>query len=144
MPIKTHAQLYLELFEAVQLSGVYQDSKCFVDATPRYAPDLVLRAYQLESLDINFELSDFVERHFQLPQNVGANYQESSKRPVREHIDNLWKVLARSADIDDPNSSLIALPNPYVVPGGRFREIYYWDIYFTMLGLMDAGRAKTV
>jgi alpha,alpha-trehalase len=31
-------------------------------------------------------------------------------------------------------SSLLPLPNPYVVPGGRFREIYYWDSYFTMLG----------
>jgi len=27
-----------------------------------------------------------------------------------------------------------------VVPGGRFREIYYWDSYFTMLGLLKSGR----
>jgi alpha,alpha-trehalase len=27
-----------------------------------------------------------------------------------------------------------------VVPGGRFREIYYWDSYFTMLGLAESGR----
>ncbi len=144
MPIKTHAQLYPILFEAIQLSGVYQDSKYFVDATPKYSPDVVLRAYQLESLEVNFDISDFVERHFQLPQSVGASYQESSKRPVREHIDNLWKILARPADADDPNSSLIALPNPYIVPGGRFREIYYWDSYFTMLGLMDSGQVETV
>jgi len=32
------------------------------------------------------------------------------------------------------------LPRPYVVPGGRFREIYYWDSYFTMLGLVQSGR----
>jgi alpha,alpha-trehalase len=143
-PIKTHAQLYPTLFEAIQLSGVYQDSKCFVDATPMYSPEVVLRAYQLESLEMNFEIADFVERHFRLPESVGASYQESSKRPVREHINNLWKVLARPADTDDPNSSLIALPNPYVVPGGRFREIYYWDSYFTMLGLMDSGHVEMV
>ena len=29
---------------------------------------------------------------------------------------------------------------PYVVPGGRFSEIYYWDSYFTMLGLEESGR----
>ena len=34
-----------------------------------------------------------------------------------------------------PYSSLLPLPRPYVVPGGRFRELYYWDSYFTMLGL---------
>jgi alpha,alpha-trehalase len=27
-----------------------------------------------------------------------------------------------------------------VVPGGRFREVYYWDSYFTMLGLVESGR----
>jgi neutral trehalase len=37
-------------------------------------------------------------------------------------------------------SSLLPLPYPYVVPGGRFRELYYWDSYFTMLGLEADGR----
>jgi alpha,alpha-trehalase len=36
--------------------------------------------------------------------------------------------------------SLIPLPYPYIVPGGRFQEIYYWDSYFTMLGLSVSGR----
>src|SRR5439155_1601116 len=44
------------------------------------------------------------------------------------------------ADIP-PYSSLLSLPRPFVVPGGRFREIYYWDSYFTMLGLLESGRA---
>ncbi len=29
---------------------------------------------------------------------------------------------------------------PYVVPGGRFNELYYWDSYFTLLGLLQDGR----
>jgi alpha,alpha-trehalase len=36
------------------------------------------------------------------------------------------------------------LPHRYVVPGGRFREIYYWDSYFTMLGLEQSGRHDLV
>jgi len=32
------------------------------------------------------------------------------------------------------------LPHPYIVPGGRFGEIYYWDSYFTILGLEKAGK----
>ena len=39
-----------------------------------------------------------------------------------------------------PHSSLLPLPKPYVVPGGRFGETYYWDSYFTMLGLAESGR----
>src|SRR5207253_3481066 len=41
-------------------------------------------------------------------------------------------------------SSDLPLPNPYVVPGGRFREVYYWDSYFTMLGLIESGRTDLV
>jgi alpha,alpha-trehalase len=47
--------------------------------------------------------------------------------------------LKRDADKPMEGSSLLALPNPYMVPGGRFREIYYWDSYFTMLGLKESG-----
>ena len=31
-----------------------------------------------------------------------------------------------------------------MVPGGRFREIYYWDSYFTLLGLASSGRWQQV
>ena len=42
------------------------------------------------------------------------------------------------------HSSLLPLPKPYVVPGGRFREVYYWDSYFTMLGLAESGQHQRV
>jgi alpha,alpha-trehalase len=34
-----------------------------------------------------------------------------------------------------PAPGLLYLPNPYVVPGGRFNEMYGWDSYFILLGL---------
>src|SRR5437762_8193256 len=41
---------------------------------------------------------------------------------------------------DDPvqlrEPGLLYLPKPYVVPGGRFNEMYGWDSYFTVLGLV--------
>lgn len=40
--------------------------------------------------------------------------------------------------------SLIALPKPFVVPGGRFREMYYWDSFFTIKGLLASGMYQTV
>jgi alpha,alpha-trehalase len=143
-PIKTYDQLYPQLFEAVQLSGIYKDSKCFVDATPKSSPEQVLSAYRIACLAPDFEITDFIDTHFQLPEEVDASYQESSKRPVREHIEKLWGVLARDADIENSLSSLIALPKPYLVPGGRFREIYYWDSYFTMLGLVESNQIEKI
>ena len=35
---------------------------------------------------------------------------------------------------------LLYLPNPYVVPGGRFNEMYGWDSYFIILGLLESGQ----
>ena len=37
---------------------------------------------------------------------------------------------------------LLYLPNRYVVPGGRFNEMYGWDSYFIVLGLMADGRTE--
>ncbi len=34
---------------------------------------------------------------------------------------------------------LLYLPHPYVVPGGRFNEMYGWDSYFTNVGLLRDG-----
>ncbi|RYZ75686.1 MAG: trehalase, partial [Proteobacteria bacterium] len=62
------------------------------------------------------------------------------KLPIDEHIAKLWKELSRKPDVGvEDVSSLIPLPFAYVVPGGRFREIYYWDSYFTQLGLLADG-----
>ena len=35
-----------------------------------------------------------------------------------------------------PVAGLLYLPNRYVVPGGRFNEMYGWDSYFIILGLI--------
>jgi alpha,alpha-trehalase len=37
-------------------------------------------------------------------------------------------------------AGLLYLDNPYVVPGGRFNEMYGWDSYFIILGLLRDGR----
>lgn len=45
---------------------------------------------------------------------------------------------------DPEKFSLIPLPKPFVVPGGRFREMYYWDSFFTIKGLLASGMHNTV
>ncbi len=41
---------------------------------------------------------------------------------------------------DIPKPGLLYLPNKYVVPGGRFNEMYGWDSYFIILGLLREGK----
>lgn len=58
-------------------------------------------------MDANFEESP--------PVQTDAIRQDTA---LREHIDDLWPKLVRSQTHVPPYSSLLALPHPYVVPGG--------------------------
>ncbi len=142
--ISTPDQIYSTLFEAVQASHIFGDSKSFVDASPKFDPAVILRSFEEKNQEEGFDLEAFVDSNFKLPDNEKECLESDKRRPVRQHIELLWDVLTRTADTEDPNSSLIALPRPYIVPGGRFREIYYWDSYFTMLGLAASGRVDLV
>ncbi|HET7372933.1 MAG TPA: alpha,alpha-trehalase TreF [Gemmatimonadaceae bacterium] len=132
------------LFQDVQLAGIFEDSKTFVDARPRSDPSAIASRYNAARGAAGFNLRSFVEQNFELPRVVGRDFQTDTTQTMEEHIRALWPVLTRSPDTTDTHSSLIPLPNPYVVPGGRFREVYYWDSYFTMFGLVESGRTDLV
>ena len=141
---RTPREAYPELFRAVQSGHVFNDSKTFVDAMPLAPVASINRAYVSESRKSNFDIGKFVRRHFDLPDEPDSSPTGSSGLSSEEHIEALWNILTRDADDASDNSSLIPLPKPYVVPGGRFREIYYWDSYFTMLGLATSGHVDRV
>ncbi|XBS69721.1 alpha,alpha-trehalase TreF [Acerihabitans sp. KWT182] len=134
------ADRYQELFEAVQMSRIFPDSKTFVDCAPKISPSEILSRYRLQSCRPGFSLADFVKACFAPPEAPVSHYIADPKQTLLEHIDGLWEVLTRRPEEHPVQSSLLALPEPYVVPGGRFGEMYYWDSYFTMLGLSASGR----
>jgi len=136
----TPIELYPGLFERVQLERVYEDGKTFVDALPRKPPAQIMDDYESAKDDAEFELKAFVTGRFAAPAPAGKEFHSTRGMDVASHIDALWPVLERSPDQQVPGSSLLPLSFRYVVPGGRFREIYYWDSYFTMLGLEESGR----
>ena len=119
------------LFQAVQLLKLFPDGKTFADAEPRAS------ASEIEA-DFRAVLLEFVQTHFDLPQT--SSLVIKSQPNLAAHIDALWSLLERPASTPNPDSSLIALPEAYIVPGGRFQEMYYWDTYFSMLGIQIAGR----
>ncbi|MBU9631810.1 alpha,alpha-trehalase TreA [Burkholderia multivorans] len=136
------SQLYGDLFVAVQTAQLYPDQKTFVDATPDTDPATIMQLYQQQKSQPGFSLKAFVDQHFTPPAQGGVT--PPPNQTLREHIDWLWPQLTRTTPTAPPYSSLIPMPKPYVVPGGRFREGYYWDTYFTMLGLQVSGREDLV
>jgi alpha,alpha-trehalase len=134
------------LFSAVQLAGIFPDSKTFADARPLLPPAALVAAFEQSRGKAGFDLHAFVAQHFELPAEYGTIYPTDTSATMEAHLRALWPVLTRAPqpDASDAPTSLISLPERYVVPGGRFREIYYWDSYFTMLGLIESGRTDIV
>ncbi len=131
-----------ELFERVQLENIFPDNKTFVDCTPKKDLSYIHLRYESEKNESEFNLKSFVHQYFDEPSNDAPDFKSEANDDVSEHIEKLWDVLTRNPK--DNNDSLINLPHPYIVPGGRFREIYYWDSYFTMLGLQVSGRIDLI
>ena len=132
-----------DLFKDVQMAQLFPDSKTFADAVVKTDIASTLKAYDracqlAKKNNTQVDLLRFVQTHFDIPSSDNETSNTSFKS-VSHYIENMWDVLTRTPDTQH-NDSLIALSRPYIVPGGRFREIYYWDSYFTALGLMDAGR----
>ncbi|HDR8987813.1 TPA: alpha,alpha-trehalase TreA [Burkholderia vietnamiensis] len=136
------SQLYGDLFVAVQTAQLYPDQKTFVDATPNTDPATIVQLYQQQKSQPGFSLKAFVDQYFTAPPQGGVT--PPANLTLRQHIDWLWPQLTRTTTSVPPYSSLVPMPKPYVVPGGRFREGYYWDTYFTMLGLQVSGREDLV
>ena len=138
---RTPDEIWGKLFVDVQLNRALGDNKTFVDAVPKYPAATVLSRYAALQKQKNYtaQLKSFVEQNFKVPVNYSPQLSLSTTT-LKEHLEALWPILSRKADIKQPSSSLLPLPYPYIVPGGRFREIYYWDSYFTMLGLAESNR----
>ena len=141
---KSPRQLFPGLFEAVQLSAIFPDNKTFVDSTPLRDPAEIMKDYTAQKDQPGFDLKQFVIINFNVPGANSQIFKSDVSQGIRKHIDTLWKVLYRKHDTVSKYSSLIPVPNDFIIPGGRFRETYYWDSYFTMLGLQESHQTQII
>ena len=127
-----------ELTEAVSQSQIFADSKSFVDLIPLQDLNKILEQYLLQRSESSFDLKSFLSVYFVVDVAQTEELISIERLPIIKHIDSLWVSLTRNTN--QSIGSLIGLPKKYVVPGGRFKEVYYWDSYFTMLGLKASGK----
>ncbi|KAG9273318.1 trehalase [Astyanax mexicanus] len=170
LPPPCDSEIYCtgELLRQVQSAKLFNDNKAFVDMKLTAAPELVLEAFS--NLTQKFpgqavptpELKVFVETYFagdgkEFEPWTPPDWHEKPKflskvsdptlRGWAEELHGLWKSLGRkiSTDIrDNPQlHSMIYVPNPVIVPGGRFKEFYYWDSYWVLNGLLLSEMTDT-
>ena len=127
------SELFGPVFTAVQERHLFEDSKSFADAVPLRPVEAILADWYAATPVDDDALRSFVGRNFRLPIDESAGLRGTA--PLADHIAAVWPLLTRTQHDAAPQSSEIALPHPFIVPGGRFRELYYWDSYFTLLAL---------
>ena len=121
----------------------FHDQKHSGDARPKRNPADIRQDYLAQRDKPGFDLKAFVSANFEESAPIKAEPPKAGA-DLPTHIKDLWPVLTRHYEEVPAYSSLLPLPKPYVVPGGRFVEMYYWDSYFTMLGLAKDGRTDLV
>lgn len=138
-----NTQLYIKdiqtLFDDVQRSQIFEDQKMMTDAVPLFSISEINEKYEKEKYGSDFDLKVFVLSNFDF---LGAkvSIRQDDHLPIKQHIEKLWDELTRNSY--EEKGTLLKLPKPYVVPGGRFNEFFYWDSYFIMLGLQVSGRIE--
>lgn len=159
---------YGELLHTVQMASIYADSKTFVDMKLKYPPNETLLRFDEM---MNKTLRNPSRRDIELFVNdtfepAGCEFEDwdpddwipnpaflqkiddPDLREWASKLNLLWKFLGRKIRIDVKNNpdhySIIYIPHPVIVPGGRFREFYYWDSYWIVRGLLLSEMFTTV
>lgn len=142
------------------MARLYDDSKTFVDMKMRNPPNTTMANFRqfMKKYDDepqNIDIRDFVEANFEkagqefttwypsdwVPSPRFLNsIKDDNFRNWASYLNGVWKILGRKMkdEIKDAQNlySIIWVPNPVIVPGGRFREFYYWDSYWIVQGLL--------
>ncbi|KAL4242581.1 Trehalase, partial [Abortiporus biennis] len=152
------------LLQTVNIAGLYVDPKTFVDKPTVKSSQQVLTDFQsvagngseTEGSIENFVNTDFKGEGLELEAvalpsfNTNPAFLNNISDPLlkawSQTVHGFWTQLIRSTNDstlcgqggNDCESSLIPLNHSFVVPGGRFREQYYWDSYWIVQGLLKS------
>ncbi|GAB1865733.1 Trehalase [Camponotus japonicus] len=163
------SKVYCEgpLLKTVQLAGIFNDSKTFVDLYQLHDPDETVNNFNnLMKITNNSpnrsEVATYVNENFAMQDelanstlpdwkenpNILKVIQDPQFREWAKRLNYIWKTLARKIRDDvmihPQRHSLIYVNNTFIVPGGRFKEFYYWDSYWIIEGLLLCDMPDTV
>lgn len=95
-----------------------------------------------------YDLQEWLPPDWKENPDVIDRIKDPNLKDFASKLNGLWKKLGRKISDEarkkPERSSLILVPNPFIVPGGRFREFYYWDSYWVVNGLLICGMKDTV
>lgn len=151
------------LLAAVQLGNIFPDCKTFVDMPMLYPAEVILANFSKHAATgLGFNLTAFVLDHFDPPGSelvpaapsdfipyppAYSAIRDPKLRQFAYDVHAIWPQLFRRHDASkyggQAGVSSILVNNPFIVPGGRFREFYYWDTYWIVRGLLTSGMTNS-
>ncbi|PFH54014.1 glycoside hydrolase family 37 protein [Amanita thiersii Skay4041] len=149
------------LLQTVNIAHLYPDDKTFVDKPTSKSSQEVLADFTNISTSTTFgQIVNFVNSDFSgegqelqaltLPNfNPNPAFLQNVSDPLLQvwakTVHGFWTQLIRGTNSsklcgsnNNCESSLIPLNHTFVVPGGRFREQYYWDSFWIVEGLIES------
>jgi len=150
------------------MNKIFDDQKEFVDMPMKYTESEILENFArfigdnpgdmgkekiLGFVHENFEPDGAELRPWSPPDWIPnpqfiKEIQDSNLREFATELNSFWKELGREM-IDDVKEnphkySIAPVTHPTIVPGGRFKEFYYWDSYWIQRGLLHCEMQDTV
>ncbi|XP_066141226.1 trehalase-like [Euwallacea fornicatus] len=156
-----------DLLDTVQRQKLFTDSKRFVDMSQRNDESVTLDNFKAmmaatDNQPNRTQIKEFVAKNFEYeaesekwtPQDYNPepkflnNIRDPSIRVFAQELVSFWPQLGRkitnSVKEHPDRHSVIPVPEGFIVPGGRFQEIYYWDSYWIIKGLLISEMSTTV
>ncbi|XP_033213513.1 trehalase-like isoform X2 [Belonocnema kinseyi] len=167
-PCPSEIYCHGELLHTIQMASIYPDSKTFVDMKMKNPPNKTLALFRelmnkTENAPTRIQIEEFVNKTFD---PAGSEFEDwdpvdwkpkpkfldkirdENLKKFAEDLNHIWKLLGRKmkdeVKLNNELYSIIYVPNPVIVPGGRFREFYYWDSYWIVKGLLLSEMHNTV
>lgn len=137
-------KIYQNLFEDVQMSGLFESGFIFANAEPKRNPKAIVTDYNnaLNNPNLRFSMQLFLKENFLLPKPVVMQGFHKSVTP--QSLEKEWPKLFKMSAKTSFGNSIIPLPFPYVIPGGYLQQMQYEDAYFLMVGLLESGNKTMV
>lgn len=143
------------------MASLYPDCKTFVDMPMVKPPNETLASFDVfmakysdgnppkadlqawvnaSFLPAGTELDAWKPTDYTMNPECLTRVKDPNLRAYGEAVNAIWPQLGRKMNTkvrDNPDRySILWVKNPFIVPGGRFREFYYWDSYWIILGLL--------
>ncbi|KAI1717359.1 trehalase domain-containing protein [Ditylenchus destructor] len=135
------SQIYCDgpILRAVQDARLYPDSKYFVDMPLKHDPVTTLRDFYELGEKGNELIESYPDDWVPFPHSF-QHIEDYRLRRWALHLHRIWRDLCRRVKEDvrihQERYSLLYVPHPFIIPGGRFREFYYWDTFWIIKGLL--------